>query len=475
MKPRRIAHAGGVGIDGASAASVPTPPAVRGAGLPARRAALEVLLRVEREGAFADVLLGHRLAAFPDPADRHLVTKLVLATIAWQGRLDYELAHISSRKLEALAPEILAILRLGLCQLRILTRIPQHAAVDTAVTLARESCDGGRAAGFVNAVLRNALRKTITLPARSGDQVDYLAVTLSHPRWLVERFVAWFGVAAAEALMKANNEAAPNVLRLNLARGEPSELKEELLANCFAIGSSGRFAETVILAEAPSFDSKPLREGLCYPQSEASQLAVRMLAPPSGATVIDCAAAPGGKSTHLAELAGRNGKIIALDRSQSGLCKVASLASKLGHQNVLTVRADCAAALPLCPNLFDYVLLDAPCTGSGTLREHPEIRWRLRPDDFIRMAKLQLRMLEQASALVATGGVIVYAVCSVAPEEGEGVAGSFLANHPDFAVDRAIPLIERFAGLIGVDGFMRTRPDQGGLDGFFAARLIRRA
>ena len=474
MKPTRIAQAAGVVT--ASAPSVTTPAAVsRGQGLPARRAALEVLARVEQEGAFADVLLGHRLAAFPDPADRRLITKLVLATIAWQGRLDYELARISSRRLETLAPDILLILRLGLCQLRILTRIPRHAAVDTAVTLARRSRGGDRGAGFVNAVLRNALRNPIPLPRRSGDQLDYLSAALSHPRWIVERFVAWFGLAAAEALMTANNDAAPNVLRLNLARGEPPDLMEQLRANGLAIASSGRFAETVILAQAPSFDGSPLREGLCYPQSEASQLAVRMLAPPPGATVADCAAAPGGKSSHLAELVDRHGKVIALDISRSGLRKVASLALKLGHRNILATQADCAAALPLHPHSFDYVLLDAPCTGSGTLREHPEIRWRLRPGDFARMAKLQLRMLEQVSTLVRPGGVIVYAVCSVAPDEGEGVVRCFLDDHPEFAVDRAIPSVERFAGLIGHDGFMRTRPDQGGLDGFFAARLTRRA
>jgi len=463
MKPRHATPA------------APAAASIRGQGLPARHTALEILVRVEREGAFADVLLGHRLASFPDPADRRLVTKLVLATIAWQGRLDYELERISSRKLETLAPEIRVILRLGLCQLRILTRVPAHAAVDTAVTLARGSRGGESAAGFVNAVLRNALRHPIAPPALSVDPMGYLTVTCSHPRWMVERFAAWFGLASAETLMKANNEAAPNVLRLNLARGEPSRLIDQLHANGLAIASSGRFTETVTLAQAPAFDGIPLRDGLCYPQSEASQLAVRLLAPSAGATVVDCAAAPGGKSSHLAEIVGREGEVVALDISHSGLRKVSSLAIKLGHRNIATAQADCAAALPLRPHSFDYALLDAPCTGSGTLREHPEMKWRLQPGDFARMAKLQLRMLEQASALLRPGGVIVYAVCSVAPEEGEGVVRSFLDCHPEFVVDRVFPSVERLAGLIGVDGFMRTRPDQGGLDGFFAARLTRRA
>ena len=224
---RRRPPARGVERAGAKALVPSTLPDTFGRGLPARRTALEVLVRVAK-GGFADVLLGHRLAAFQDPADRRLITRLVLGTLTWQGRLDYELAQLSSRALEALDSDVLAILRLALYQVRMTTRIPPHAAVNTAVTLAQMTHGGRGAAGFVNAILRSALRKSIPLPDRSRDEVGYLAVAYSHPRWMVERFVEWFGMGVAEALMAANNEAAPNVIRLNLARGNPLELLEQL-------------------------------------------------------------------------------------------------------------------------------------------------------------------------------------------------------------------------------------------------------
>lgn len=428
-------------------------------------------MRVARERAFADVLLGHRLAGFAAP-DRRLITQIVLGTVAWQGRLDYELERVSSRALESLPPEILAILRMALFQLRILERVPPHAAVDTAVTLARETAGEGLAR-FVNAVLRNALRAPVPPPSRERDELGYLATVHSHPRWLVAKFVEWFGARDAETLLAANNRAAPNVLRLNLARSSAGDLRAQLDREGFEIASCGRFPETVILARAPLFDAPVLREGLCYPQSEASQLVARMLAPARDALVADCTAAPGGKASHLAELVGPGGRVVALDLNLAGLKKARSLANHLGHRNVFFARADASVALPLKPASFDYVLIDAPCTGIGTLREHPEIRWRLQPADFTRMASLQSRMLEQAAALVRPRGVIVYSVCSIAPEEGSGVVANLLERHPEFRLDLPAGLRESFKGLIDANGCMSTRPDRGGLDGFFAARMVR--
>ncbi len=440
-------------------------------GMRTRRTALDVLVRVTRERAYADVLLGHRLAGFAAP-DRRLVTQLVLGTIAWQGRLDYELERVASRPFDSLAPEILAILRMALFQLRILTRIPPHAAVDTAVTLARETAGDGLAR-FVNAVLRNALRNPVAPPLREHDELGYLAAVHSHPRWLVAKFVEWFGALDAAAMLAANNQAAPNVMRLNLARGTAADLTARLEREGFEIASRGRFPETIVLGSAPLFDAHALRDGLCYPQSEASQLVARMLAPARDATVVDCAAAPGGKAAHLAELTGPGGRIVALDFSFAGLKKTRALAARLGHRNLFVARADTAAASPLRPQSVCYVLLDAPCSGSGTMREHPEIRWRLRPDDFARMAALQSRMLDQAAALVRPQGAIVYSVCSIAPEEGPGVVNDFLARHPQFKLEIPASLRDSLDGLLDSDGFMRTRPDRGGLDGFFAARLTR--
>jgi 16S rRNA (cytosine967-C5)-methyltransferase len=442
-------------------------------GLASRIAAVDILFRVDKESAYADVLLGARLPDFA-PADRRLITRLVLGTIAWQGRLDYELKHLTRRELIEIQPVALAILRMGLFQLRFLDRIPQHAAVDTAVSVAKRSAQARRAAGFVNAVMRRATRETAPLPLREKNEKSFLAVAYSHPRWMVDRFVDWFGVANAERLMTANNDAAPNVIRLNLARASRAEIVEKLTADGFEIGAPGGASETIMLKGAPHFESRAYREGLFHAQSEASQMVARMLACKGGATVVDCAAAPGGKATHLAEIVGDRGRVIAVDLNFNGLKNARDLARRLRHRNIEYVRADLAAAPPLAPSIIEYVLLDAPCTGLGTLREHPEIKWRLKPTDPARMAAIQSRMLENAAALVHRAGAIVYSVCSLAPEEGEGVVDAFLARHDDFEIDRAVAGREEFRDVIDARGFMKTRPDVGGLDGFFAARLIRR-
>jgi 16S rRNA (cytosine967-C5)-methyltransferase len=444
----------------------------RDQGLASRLAAAEILYRVDQESGYADVLLGARLPEFA-PADRRLITRLVLGTIAWRGRLDYELKHLTGRKLDGIQPVALAILRMGLFQLRFLDRIPQHAVVDTAVSLAKRNADSRKAQGFVNAVMRRATRETAPMPSRERDEKSFLAVEYSHPRWMVERFVTWFGIADAERLMAANNEAAPNVIRVNLARGSRAEIVERLEKDGFEIGTNGRAPETIVLNGAPQFESAAYREGLFHAQSEASQMVARMLAPRAGAIVVDCAAAPGGKSTHLAELVGERGRVIAVDLNQGGLRNARGLAQRLRCANVGFVCADLSAAAPIRAASVEYVLLDAPCTGLGTLREHPEIRWRLKPDDPARMAAIQIRMLENAAALVGPGGAIVYSVCSVAPAEGEGVIDEFLGRHPEFEIDARPPSYEEIKDVIDARGFLKTRPDLGGLDGFFAARLIR--
>src|SRR5208337_4014714 len=231
------------------------PPAERSSspadeGLASRMAAAEILYRVDQESGYADVLLGGRLPDFP-PADRRLITRLVLGTLAWRGRLDYELAHLTGRKLEGIQPAALAIMRMGLFQLRFLDRIPQHAVVDTAVSIAKRIPEASKAAGFVNAVMRRATRETAPMPARERNEKSYLAVMYSHPRWMVD----WFGVANAERLMTANNDAAPNVIRLNLARGSRAEIIEKLSADGFGIGAPGRAPETIVLNSAPQFES----------------------------------------------------------------------------------------------------------------------------------------------------------------------------------------------------------------------------
>ncbi|HVN64475.1 MAG TPA: transcription antitermination factor NusB, partial [Candidatus Binataceae bacterium] len=247
------------------------------------------MLRIENKAAFADALLGARLPGF-EPADRRLITRLVLGTTAWRARLDYEIEQLAGRPALGIQPQVLMILRMGLFQLRFLDRIPPHAVVDTSVALAKMTDAARIGAGFINAMLRRAARETISLPARGRDEAQWLAISYSHPRWLAERFIQSFGVEDAEHLMAADNEAAPNTIRLNLSRGSHAELTEKLETDGIRIAKEGRAPETLILDGAPDFTSRAWREGLFHAQSETSQLVARMLGARTGTTVLDCAA-----------------------------------------------------------------------------------------------------------------------------------------------------------------------------------------
>jgi 16S rRNA (cytosine967-C5)-methyltransferase len=454
-------------------------------GTAARKAALEILFRVDHKGAYADALLGDRLPEF-ELNDRRLITLMVLGTVAWRGQLDNEIERLASRPLAKIDAAVLEILRLALFQLRHLDRVPKHAAVDTAVTIANSERRTRDASGFINAVLRKAARQNAPVFRIANDEVGSLALKYSHPRWMAERFIATFGHVEAEALMAADNEAAPTAIRLNLARASREEILARIQNDGLEVTAEGRFPETLILKGSPHLDSESFRDGLFHVQSEASQIIPRMLAPAPGAIVVDCSAAPGGKATHLAEIVERpnpqplpfregasaSGRVIALDLNLAGLRTTRGIAERLGHTNICFARADVAKAIPLRPASFDYVLLDAPCTGTGTLRQHPEIRWRLKPTDPARMATLQLAMLRNAAALLRPGGAIVYSVCSLMPEEGAGVVAQFIAENPRYEIDPHPPVHEQLGDLLCEDGTLLTRPDRCGLDGFFAARIV---
>ena len=305
-------------------------------GIAARKAALEILLRVEHEGAYADVLLGNRLPEF-EPNDRRLITLMVLGTLAWRARLDFEIELLAARPLAKIDAAVLEILRLGLFQIRHLDRVPKHAAVDTAVTIANSERRTRDASGFINAVLRKATRQDAPSFEITNDEIGTLALKYSHPRWMAERFLANFNRPDAESILAANNDAAPTAIRLNLARATRDEIIARIKNDGLDVIAEGRHPETLILKGSPHFDSESFREGLFHVQSEASQIIARMLAPASGATVVDCSAAPGGKATHLAELVGARGRVIALDLNLAGLRSTRAVAQRLGHTNLFCV------------------------------------------------------------------------------------------------------------------------------------------
>jgi 16S rRNA (cytosine967-C5)-methyltransferase len=365
------------------------------------------------------------------------------------------------------------VLRLGLYQLTLLDRVPPHAAVATSVDLAK-----GRvrvASGLVNAVLRRAVRErsTLPLPDPTTDPTEHLAVALSHPRWLVERWQQRFGLDVRD-LLAADNDAAPTVLRAR--RGE----RDALIARLTAAGigcEPGRFGPDAVRVQAADPHALPgWAEGQFSVQEEASQLVVRLLDPRPRMRVLDVCAAPGGKSAYAAELMRDLGLVVAVDHRRRGVRTLAANAKRLGLRAIAPLGLDARTAAAALPHAsFDRVLVDAPCSGLGTLRAHPEIRWRRTPADLARQAAQQRRILEAATPLVRPGGVIVYAVCTLSDEENAGVVESWLRAHPELRRERAEDVLSPEARtLVDADGALCTLPHRDGLDGFYAVRARRR-
>jgi 16S rRNA (cytosine967-C5)-methyltransferase len=443
----------------------------------ARVLAWEILQRVE-EGAYADALLGRQLdASGLAPRDQALATQLVYGTLAWQNTLDHIIAAFSRRPPQALDAPVRTVLRLAVFQMSRLTRIPDFAAVDTAVNLIKRF-RGGAAVSLVNAVLRRAAIgwRQVVFPSRQDDPFGYLATCLSHPRWLVERWVAWYGFDDTEALLRANNEPAPTTLRVNRRRVEPTALLTQLRAAGYAVDATAYSPAGVRVEHGGNAERVPgYVDGLFSLQGEASQLVGFLLSPQPGDRVLDACAAPGGKTTHLAELMDDRGEIVALDATARGLQRLQSMVRRLGLTCVRPLISDARTWQPASA-AFDAVLVDAPCSGLGTLREHPEVRWRRTPADIANLTQLQREILSHVAGFVRPGGTLVYATCTLTQEENDVQLTTFLAAQRDFGVDDPHPhLPERARGLVGTDGVLRTLPHRHGLDGFFAVRLKRRA
>ncbi len=420
---------------------------------PARRAAFEILRRVA-DGAFSSVLLA---ADDPKlkPVDHALAHELVLGVLRWQLFLDKIVEHFAKRSVESLDLQVRIALRLGLYQLRFLSRIPAAAAVNESVTLVR-GAKLSSAAAFVNAVLRRAIRESDYDPAAAAqDRIEKIATAASHPVWLIERWANSFGIDEAETFARANNEIPPTAFRVAHTRASKDEILLELTNAGASISSSNVAEHAYRISGAPALLRQLSSAGQIYLQDEASQLVPQLLDVQPGERVLDLCAAPGGKTTLIADRAHDNASIVAADRYPSRLATIITTSALHQLHSITPMLLDASQPLPFPPATFDRVLVDAPCSGTGTLRRNPEIRWRLINDDIENFAVAQKLFLHNAAAVVKPGGRLVYSTCSVERDENEAVVEDFLKSHPRFHVSKTL----------------RTWPHREGTDGFFIAVL----
>ena len=450
----------------------------RGAPTRTRLLALRVLERVQRAGAFADIALNHALGRSGLSApDRAFATELVYGTLRWRGRIDYLLEQCLDRDLEKLEPLVATALRLGAYQLLFTDGVPATAAVDESVRCVR-AAGVERATGLVNAVLRRlaAEHTRIPLPKLDSDPVAHLVHALSLPRWIAERWLEVFGPAEASALARASNEQPPLTVRVNRQRQSVAELLADV---------SERFPDAVPCRLArdgiqlgrrgnPGLDPGFL-SGHFTVQDEASQLVVGLLDPAPGERVLDVCAAPGGKATAIAERIGDKGRVLALDRHKGRLGLVSRSARRLGLDNIDCLERDATRPLvDLAGAPFDRVLIDAPCTGLGTLRRHPDARWRVQPGDPDQLAAIQAALLRSAAEVVKPGGTLVYSTCTVLPEENEWIVEAFLKSTPNFELSAPGEIPAEVRTVVDGNRALRCLPHHHDADGFYAARLERR-
>jgi 16S rRNA (cytosine967-C5)-methyltransferase len=448
---------------------------------PARSVAYDMLCAISAGRADLPAAIAYARGALEDERDRALAAEIATGVQRWRGALDHVIVHFAKRPIERLDREIVEILRLSAYQLLHLTRVPASAVVDDAVNLAKRERKTS-ASGFVNAVLRAISRRrdSLPLPPLPADvmdrpaALDYLSISLSHPRWLAARWYDRFGFEAARTWMEFNNRPAPLTLRLNRLRMERDELLSKLHADDVAT-SPARFApDGLVVTSGHPLRGPGLDEGWFVVQDEASQLVALLAGDRPGPRVLDTCASPGGKTTAIASAmrtAGAAGRIIACDVRDKRIELLRRTVLASGADNVLIVQADLLQPLPFSER-FDCVVVDAPCSGLGTLRRDPDIRWRRREEDLAELAAAQLRMVQHAAAMVAPGGRLVYATCSSEPDENDAVVARFVEGAPAFHVvpaNRGSTALPR--DVVDSRGFLRTLPHVHALEAFFGAVL----
>jgi len=435
-----------------------------------REAALRILHAADTRSAFSDRMLdGAHARGGPDPRDQALMHELVKGTLRWRGRLDWALDPLIHIGFSQVQPWIKNILRLGAYQILFLDHVPPHAAVDESVKLAHKYGHPGTA-GLVNSVLRRLVEEKDRVVPPAGDDAESLAVWGSHPRWIVERWLARFGPEATRALLLADNRAVPVGLRVNRLR----VTRDELIAKLAAAGvtaTPARLASDLVWIEGTHAPGalEVFKRGLCTVQDESEALVCRLVAPEPHERLLDLCAAPGGKSTHLAELMDDEGEVWAMERAETRVAALEATVARLGTHAVHVQLGD--GRNYAFPMPFDRVLVDAPCTGLGVLGRRADARWRKGPEMLRELPPAQLALLSAGSRRVRPGGVLVYSVCSFEPEETTGVVERFLRHDPAFVLESARGLLPD--ELVDADGFMRVLPHVHGCDGAFAARFRR--
>lgn len=441
-----------------------------------RAAAVEVLCLWATTHNSIDLLFRTAIEQVAD-IDRGLVKTLVYGVLRQKEYLDYIVRSFSKHPLRKMKPRTLMTLRIGVYQLLFLGRIPESAAVNATVNTLKDAGQPAWLIGFANGILRTVARSRATLPT-SEQMATADPPILNHPAWLIERWRKQFSWETTQAICSCNNTEPPLSLRVNTRRASRSAILESLAKTGIAAGKGFYSPLSLTIESFPgAVVSLPgYEQGAFQVQDEAAQLATLLVGPlPNGCRILDGCAGLGGKTSHLAEMLPPDGSIVAVEPDARRYRLLRENLLRLGHmKQVVPVRGDLQGYAATRPAPFDGILVDAPCSGTGVIRRQPDIRWNRRPEELADYQRTQVHLLEIAASLLKPGGVVVYATCSLEPEENQEVVRLFCERCPSFAVESAAAFLPEAAlKLVDAAGFFRPHPANG-LDGFFAARLVDR-
>ncbi|WP_342559277.1 16S rRNA (cytosine(967)-C(5))-methyltransferase RsmB [Metasolibacillus sp. FSL K6-0083] len=436
-----------------------------------RDAALSILLAVDKNQAYSNLLLHQTIEKYKIEAkDRALLTEITYGTLQHKLTLDYYLAPFVRGKVEVW---VQWLLRLSLFQMHYLTRIPPHAVVNEAVEIAKRRGHKG-IASMVNGVLRSIIRQGVRSTQEIADEVERLAIATSHPQWLVERYIAAYGIERTTAMLTHNNLPAKQTVRVNTIKATPEKAIAALEQEGLTVLQSAFLPECLTITGGQAARTTAFKQGLITIQDESSMLPANVLNPQPGMRVLDMCAAPGGKTTHLAEKMHNEGAILALDLHPHKLELIDENTARLSIDIVQTAPLDGRkAANTLQKGSFDAILVDAPCSGLGVMRRKPDIKYTKKIEDFANLQAIQLAILANAVELLKLEGRLVYSTCTINQEENEGTVQAFLKEHPNM---EAIVLENLPQQLVHEqrEGMLQVFPQHMDSDGFFVAAFVKK-
>ncbi|HAX49989.1 MAG TPA: 16S rRNA (cytosine(967)-C(5))-methyltransferase RsmB [Ignavibacteria bacterium] len=443
----------------------------------ARSLAVKILTRVERTDAYLDKLIDFEIRTEQlNDYDKSLLNEICHGVIRWMRRLDWFLNGFYRGNWEKCTPEVKNTLRVALYQILFLNKIPDFAAVNEAVEFVKR-ISTQKHADVVNGLLRTIIRtkNDLVYPTREIDEVKYLGIMQSHPNWMVRRWIARFGFDDAALLAESNNKRPILTLRINTLKASKEEIFKRFDERSIVYRTC-RYIDYFVTLRLMSkiYLDEDFKDGKYTVQDESAGLPAVLLKPTENDMILDMCAAPGGKSTHIAQLLGGKGKVYSVDKFDAKIKMMKQNAERLGITNIEFIQDDAADLQDerVKDLKFDKILLDAPCSGLGVLSKKPEIRWKREFEDVLALTEIQKNLLNSAVKYLKPGGVIVYSTCSTEQEENMDVVKDFLEKNPEFKIDNASQYVK--SELVNTEGCIETFPHRHNIDGSFAARLIKK-